>query len=99
MGRVPLRRRRPESWGRDSVGDVRRDRPRLEPEGQGREPQAREDPEAFRVTRKDISTFWHVVRTRMIPRLFELYSPTTVTEAVFLLKKLKDSKILAGYQG
>jgi carbon-monoxide dehydrogenase medium subunit len=34
----------------------------------------------------------------MIPRAFELHSPTTVSEATSLLKKLKDSKVLAGGQ-
>jgi carbon-monoxide dehydrogenase medium subunit len=34
----------------------------------------------------------------LIPRAFELHSPTTVTEAISLLKKLKGSKVLAGGQ-
>jgi len=34
----------------------------------------------------------------MIPRAFELHSPTTLTEAVSLLKRLKDPKVLAGGQ-
>jgi carbon-monoxide dehydrogenase medium subunit len=34
----------------------------------------------------------------MIPRAFELHSPTTVSEATSLLKKMKDSKVLAGEQ-
>jgi carbon-monoxide dehydrogenase medium subunit len=34
----------------------------------------------------------------MIPRAFELHSPTTVSEATSLLKKMKDSKVLAGGQ-
>src|SRR5450759_3466483 len=34
----------------------------------------------------------------MIPRPFELHSPSTVSEAISLLKKMDDSKVLAGGQ-
>src|SRR5438105_6432359 len=34
----------------------------------------------------------------MIPRVFELHSPTTLAEATSMLKKMKDSKVLAGGQ-
>lgn len=34
----------------------------------------------------------------MIPRAFELHSPSTISEAISLLKNLKDSKVLAGGQ-